>query len=125
MRGLAYNPGILPAEMIIRQRVKPMPSREELLKRNSFGSVNDNKYLNAMWRKRRQPVSVTVEKIDVLSFVITGAERLDPVRVMIENYEPGKGRITSPATEKRGLRLGLLWAVMMCRRSLSGSATSI
>lgn len=47
MRGLAYNPGILPAEMIIRQRVKPMPSREELLKRNSFGSVNDNKYLNA------------------------------------------------------------------------------
>lgn len=39
-------------------------------------------------------MSVTVEKIDVLSFVITGAERLDPVRVMIENYEPGKGRIT-------------------------------
>ncbi|MGH5770179.1 DUF2737 family protein, partial [Escherichia coli] len=25
--------------------------REELLKRKSFGSVNDNKYLNAMWRK--------------------------------------------------------------------------
>lgn len=50
MRGLAYNPGILPAEMIIRQRVKPMPSREELLKRKSFGSVNDNKYLNAMWQ---------------------------------------------------------------------------
>lgn len=51
MRGLAYNPGILPAEMIIRQRVKPMPSREELLKRNSFPSVNQNKYLNAMWCK--------------------------------------------------------------------------
>ncbi|EFH9437912.1 DUF2737 family protein [Escherichia coli] len=48
MRGLAYNPGILPAEMIIRQRVKSMPSREELLKRNSFPSVNQNKYLNAM-----------------------------------------------------------------------------
>ncbi|HDX8247814.1 TPA: DUF2737 family protein [Escherichia coli] len=28
MRGLAYNPGILPAEMIIRQRVKPMPVRK-------------------------------------------------------------------------------------------------
>ena len=28
-----------------------MSTREELLKRNSFGSVNDNKYLNAMWRK--------------------------------------------------------------------------
>jgi hypothetical protein len=24
---------------------EPMPSREELLARNSFGSVNDNKYL--------------------------------------------------------------------------------
>ena len=54
MRGLAYNPGILPAEMIIRQRVKPMPSREELLKRNSCGSVNDNKYLNAMLRSRKK-----------------------------------------------------------------------
>ena len=70
-------------------------------------------------------MSVTVEKIDVLSFVITGAERLDPVRVMIENYEPGKEESPSPATEKRGLRLGLLWAVMMCRRSLSESATTI
>lgn len=29
-----------------RQNEKPMPSREELLARNSFGSVNDNKYLN-------------------------------------------------------------------------------
>lgn len=54
MRGLAYNPGILPAEIIIRQRVKPMPSREELLKRKSFGSVNDNKYLNAMWRSGKK-----------------------------------------------------------------------
>ncbi|EPB3651675.1 DUF2737 family protein [Escherichia coli] len=54
MRGLAYNPGILPAEMIILQRVKPMPSREELLKRNSFGSVNDNKYLNAMLRSGKK-----------------------------------------------------------------------
>ncbi|MED9640202.1 DUF2737 family protein [Escherichia coli] len=54
MRGLAYNPGILPAEMIIRQRVKRMPSREELLKRNSFPSVNQNKYLNAMWRSGKK-----------------------------------------------------------------------
>ncbi|MEG1532096.1 MAG: hypothetical protein RR184_11865 [Citrobacter sp.] len=35
-----------------------------------------------------------VERIDVLSFMLTEIERLDPVRVMIENYEPGKGRIT-------------------------------
>ncbi len=39
-------------------------------------------------------MSITIEKMDVLSFSIIGAERLDPVRVMIENYEPGKGRIT-------------------------------
>ncbi|HFU7435696.1 TPA: DUF2737 family protein [Escherichia coli] len=54
MRGLAYNPCILPAEMIIRQRVKPMSSREELLKINSFPSVNQNKYLNAMWRSGKK-----------------------------------------------------------------------
>ncbi|EIL3091047.1 DUF2737 family protein [Escherichia coli] len=54
MRGLAYNPGILPAEMIIRQRVKPMSSREELLKRNSFPSANQNKYLNAMLRSGKK-----------------------------------------------------------------------
>ncbi|HEB1599954.1 TPA: DUF2737 family protein, partial [Escherichia albertii] len=44
----------LPAEMIIRQRIKPMPSREELLKRNSFPSVNQNKYLNAMLRSGKK-----------------------------------------------------------------------
>ena len=29
-----------------KQNQKPMPSREELLARNSFGSVNDNKHLD-------------------------------------------------------------------------------
>lgn len=29
----------------------PMPSREELLARNSFGSPNDNKYLNREMKK--------------------------------------------------------------------------
>ena len=29
-----------------KQNEKPMPSREELLARKSFPSVNDNKYLN-------------------------------------------------------------------------------
>lgn len=62
MRGLAYNPGILPAEMIIRQRVKPMPSREGLLKRNSFPSVNQNKYLNAMWRKGGKQLVYVIDK---------------------------------------------------------------
>ena len=57
MRGLAYNPGILPAEMIIRQRVKPMPSREELLKRNSFPSVNQKQISEcdvAEWEEMKQ-----------------------------------------------------------------------
>lgn len=35
-----------------------------------------------------------IETTEVLSFTITEVERLDPVRVMIENYESGKGRIT-------------------------------
>lgn len=35
-----------------------------------------------------------VEKSNVLAFTIADIERLDPVRVMIENYEPGRGRIT-------------------------------
>lgn len=39
-------------------------------------------------------MTIAVTKMDVLAFTVTGAERLDPVRVMIENYEPGKGRIT-------------------------------
>lgn len=39
-------------------------------------------------------MSITVEKINVLAFTITGADRLDPVRVMIENIEPGRGLLT-------------------------------
>lgn len=35
-----------------------------------------------------------IETMDVQAFTITDVERLDPVRVMIENYEPGQGRIT-------------------------------
>lgn len=30
----------------------PMPSREELLKRNSFGSPDDNKYLTTLTQRR-------------------------------------------------------------------------
>lgn len=33
---------------------RPMPSREELLSRNSFGSVNDNKYLNRICELNNQ-----------------------------------------------------------------------
>lgn len=34
-----------------KQNQAPMPSREELLARNSFGSPNDNKYLNRERKK--------------------------------------------------------------------------
>lgn len=36
-----------------KQNPPPMPSREELLARNSFGSVNDNKHLNRMLGRRK------------------------------------------------------------------------
>jgi hypothetical protein len=45
-----YNPDITPGDLIARQRSNPMPSRQELLKRQSFPSVNDNKFLTA-WLK--------------------------------------------------------------------------
>ena len=32
---------------------RPMPSREELLSRNSFGSVNNNRHLDRMLGKRK------------------------------------------------------------------------
>nr|WP_142626321.1 DUF2737 family protein [Salmonella enterica] len=37
---------------ITKPNQPPMPSREELLARNSFGSVNDNKYLNRLLEKK-------------------------------------------------------------------------
>lgn len=64
MRGLAYNPGILPAEMIIHQRVKPMPSREELLKRNSFPSVNQKQISEcdvAEWEEMKQMTLIEMD----------------------------------------------------------------
>lgn len=36
-----------------KQNEKPMPSREELLARNSFPSVNQNKHLDRMLGKRK------------------------------------------------------------------------
>jgi len=44
---LVSNGAALRAPKYAKQKQEPMPSREELLARNSFGSVNDNKYLNA------------------------------------------------------------------------------
>lgn len=32
----------------------PFPTREELMKRNSFPGPNKNKYLNRMWGERKE-----------------------------------------------------------------------
>lgn len=37
---------------------------------------------------------MTAKKSSVIKIEITEAKRLDPIRVYIEDYEPGKGRIT-------------------------------
>ncbi|VFS57474.1 Uncharacterised protein [Raoultella planticola] len=66
-----------------------------------------------------------VEKIDVLGFTIFDVERLDPVRVMIENYEPGRAASPSHASERRGPVPGLLWAETPFRNLLSVSAMTI
>ncbi|KAF6704481.1 DUF2737 family protein [Enterobacter hormaechei] len=54
MIGLTHDPGITPNELVARHRFKPINDipREEMLKRNSFQSVNDNKFLTA-WLKQR------------------------------------------------------------------------
>lgn len=41
----------LRAPKYTKENQAPMPSREELLARNSFGSPNDNKYLNREHKK--------------------------------------------------------------------------
>lgn len=54
MIGLTYDPGITPNELVARHRIKPINDipREEMLKRNSFQSVNENKFLTA-WLNQR------------------------------------------------------------------------
>ncbi|HFI7433946.1 TPA: DUF2737 family protein [Escherichia coli] len=50
MIGNFYDPFLTPNELVARQRMKPYPTREELLSRNSFKSVNQNKYLDLILR---------------------------------------------------------------------------
>ena len=49
-----YTPDISPNELVARQRVKPMPDKSELLKRHSFPSVNENKYISLMIKGARK-----------------------------------------------------------------------
>lgn len=54
MIGNYYDPFITPNELIAGHRFKPINDipREEILKKNSFPSVNENKFLTA-WLKQR------------------------------------------------------------------------
>lgn len=58
MIGLTYDPGITPNELVARHRFKPIDDipREEMLKRNSFQSVNENKFLTACLNQIRKGV---------------------------------------------------------------------
>ncbi|AXC42280.1 EaE protein [Salmonella phage S137] len=76
MRGLSYDPGILPSEMIIRHRFKPINDipREEMLKRNSFPSVNEKQISEcnvAEWEEMKEVKIYTIVS-DQLSPPITG-----------------------------------------------------
>lgn len=56
MIGNSYSlQGFYPEEIVARHRFKPINDipREEMLKRNSFQSVNENKFLTA-WIKQVQ-----------------------------------------------------------------------
>ncbi|HHE5697789.1 TPA: DUF2737 family protein [Citrobacter amalonaticus] len=53
MIGNTYYPGITPNELVVRHRFKPMPDKQELLKRDPFNTrerLQNNKWLNAMLR---------------------------------------------------------------------------
>jgi hypothetical protein len=54
MIGMTYDPFIQPNELIAHHRIKPINDipREEMLKKNPFPSVNENKFLTA-WLNQR------------------------------------------------------------------------
>ncbi|MFS9649384.1 DUF2737 family protein [Enterobacter hormaechei] len=58
MIGLTYDPGITPNELVARHHFKTINDipREEMLKKNSFPSVNENKFLTAWLKQVRKGV---------------------------------------------------------------------
>jgi hypothetical protein len=53
----------LAAPKYTKDKAEPMPSREELLARNSFGSPDDNKYLNG---PRKATIAAKQRELDLL-----------------------------------------------------------
>ncbi len=66
-----------------------------------------------------------VERMDVMAFTITDVDRLDPIRVMIENYEPERAVSQSPASARHGQLPGSPWVVILFRLLLSALAMTI
>lgn len=54
MIGRNYDPTIFPDDLSIRHRLDKVPTKEELAGRNSFPSVNDNKYLYAILKSKKK-----------------------------------------------------------------------
>lgn len=54
MIGRNYDPTIFPDDLSIRHRMDKVPTKEELAWRNSFPSVNDNKYLDAILKSKKK-----------------------------------------------------------------------
>ncbi|HCB1065423.1 TPA: DUF2737 family protein [Klebsiella variicola subsp. variicola] len=54
MIGRNYDPTIFPDDLSIRHRMDKVPTKEELAGRNSFPSVNDNKYLDAILKGKKK-----------------------------------------------------------------------
>ncbi|MFI4031754.1 DUF2737 family protein [Klebsiella quasipneumoniae] len=54
MIGRNYDPTIFPDDLSIRHRMDKVPTKEELAGRNSFPSVNENKYLDAILKSKKK-----------------------------------------------------------------------
>lgn len=54
MIGRNYDPTIFPDDLSIRHRMDKVPTKEELAGRNSFPSVNENKYMDAILKSKKK-----------------------------------------------------------------------
>lgn len=54
MIGRNYDPTIFPDDLSIRHRMDKVPTKEELAGSDSFPSVNENKYLDAILKSKKK-----------------------------------------------------------------------